>query len=44
MVIKSIRELNHAVPFVPYEVHMASGETYEVPHPDLFLFLREIRI
>ena len=34
MVIKSIRELNHAVPFVPYEVHMASGETYEVPHPD----------
>jgi len=34
MVIKSIRELNHALPFVPYEVHMASGETYEVPHPD----------
>ena len=34
MVIKSIREFNHAVPFVPYEIHMASGETYEVPHPD----------
>ena len=34
MVIKSIREFNRAVPFVPHEVHMASGETYEVPHPD----------
>ncbi len=34
MVIKSIREFNHAVPFVPYEIHTASGERYEVPHPD----------
>jgi len=34
VVIKSIREFNHAVPFVPYEVHMASGETYDVPYPD----------
>ncbi|HEY4271310.1 MAG TPA: hypothetical protein VGM65_04850 [Candidatus Udaeobacter sp.] len=34
VVIKSIREFNHAVPFVPYEIHMAGGETYEVPHPD----------
>jgi len=34
VVIKSIREFNHAIPFVPYEIHMASGETYEVPHPD----------
>ena len=34
MVIKSIREFNQAVPFVPYEVHMASGETFQVPHPD----------
>ena len=34
MVIKSIREFNHTVPFVPYEIHMASGETYEVQHPD----------
>jgi hypothetical protein len=34
VVINSIREFNHAVPFVPYEVHMAGGETYEVPHPD----------
>ena len=34
MVIESIREFNHTVPFVPYEIHTASGERYEVPHPD----------
>ena len=34
MVIKSIREFNHAVAFVPYEIHIANGETYEVPQPD----------
>ena len=34
VVIDSIREFNHAVPFVPYEIHTVSGETYEVPHPD----------
>ena len=37
MVIESIREFNHAVPFVPYEIHTVSGETYEVPHPDFIL-------
>ena len=34
VVIESIREFNRAVPFVPYEIHTASGEIYEVPHPD----------
>ena len=34
MVIKSIREFNRAVSFMPYEIHTASGESYEVPHPD----------
>ena len=34
MVIESIREFNRRVPFVPYEIHMASGERYTVPHPD----------
>ncbi|MHB8520788.1 MAG: hypothetical protein ACYDH9_08510 [Limisphaerales bacterium] len=34
MVIESIREFNRAVPFVPYQVHMNSGENYVVPHPD----------
>jgi hypothetical protein len=32
--IEFIREFNRAVPFVPYEIHTASGERYEVPHPD----------
>jgi len=34
MVIESIREFNRTVPFVPYEIRMASGERYSVPHPD----------
>lgn len=34
MVIESIREFNRSVPFVPYEIHTASGERYTVPHPD----------
>jgi hypothetical protein len=34
MVIGSIREFNRAVPFVPYEIRMVSGERYAVPHPD----------
>jgi hypothetical protein len=38
VVIESIREFNRAVPFVPYEIHTASGERYEVPHPD-FIFV-----
>ena len=34
MVIESIREFNRAVPFKPYEIRMASGERYVVPHAD----------
>jgi hypothetical protein len=34
MVIQSIREFNRTVPFVPYEIRMAGGEVYVVPHPD----------
>jgi hypothetical protein len=34
MVIESIRSFNHAVPFQPYEIRMASGERHRVPHPD----------
>ena len=37
MVIESIRKFNHAVPFVPYEIRIVSGETYEIPHPDFIL-------
>jgi hypothetical protein len=38
VVIQSIREFNRATPFVPYEIRMASGQRYEVPHPD-FVFI-----
>jgi hypothetical protein len=34
VVIESIREFNSAVAFVPYGIQMASGERYDVPHPD----------
>jgi hypothetical protein len=34
VVIESIRQFNRAVPFLPYEIHIASGEHYDVPHPD----------
>jgi len=34
MVIQSIREFNRSLPFVPYEIQIASGERYQVPHPD----------
>ena len=34
MVIQSIREFNHSSPFRPYEIRMASGERYRVPHSD----------
>jgi hypothetical protein len=37
VVIESIRQFNRAVPFVPYEIHTAGGEHYEVPHPDFIL-------
>jgi hypothetical protein len=29
-----IRDFNRAVPFVPYEIRIVSGERYQVPHPD----------
>jgi hypothetical protein len=34
MIVESIRTFNHAVPFQPYAIRMASGETHRVPHPD----------
>ena len=37
MVIQSIREFNRAAPFKPYTINMASGERYEVQHPDFVL-------
>jgi hypothetical protein len=37
VVVESIREFNRAVPFKPYEIQMASGQCYEVPHPEFIL-------
>jgi hypothetical protein len=37
MILESIRELNNAVPFQPYEIRMASGARHRVPHPDFVL-------
>jgi hypothetical protein len=34
MVIDAIRELNRRVPFSPYILRLASGVSYQVPHPD----------
>jgi hypothetical protein len=34
MSIDALRTLNHAVPFKPYVIRMASGGKYKVHHPD----------
>ena len=34
MLIEAIRGFNRAQPFRRYEVQMAGGKTYVVPHPD----------
>ncbi len=34
MVLESIRELNKAVPFRPYQLRLTSGTVHQVPHPD----------
>lgn len=41
MVIESIREFDRAVPFRAYEIRIASGKRYVVPHPTLYLFRHE---
>ena len=38
MLVDTIRELNRAAPFVPYEIRTAGGERLQVPHPD-FVFV-----
>ncbi len=37
MLVESIREFNHRIPFQPYEIHMAGGDRFVVPHPDFVL-------
>ena len=32
-----ILQLTRAVPFVPFRVHITSGESYEIKHPDMIV-------
>ena len=34
---ESIRELVRAQPFVPFEVHLSSGDVYPISHPEQVL-------
>lgn len=34
---ESIRELTRAQPFQPFEVHLSSGDVYQVGHPEQVL-------
>jgi hypothetical protein len=37
MITKSLREMWRATPFVPFDIHMADGRKFHVPHPDFLL-------
>jgi len=39
MDIDKIRELVHAAPFVPFDIHRASGRVSRVEHPDFIALL-----
>ena len=34
MTIQQLRAAHHAAPFRPYNVHMANGRAFPIPHPD----------
>jgi len=37
---ETLEELLHRQPFEPFEVHLSSGETYEIRHPEFGMLLR----
>jgi hypothetical protein len=37
MRLDDIRQLTRAQPFVPFRVHIASGESYDITHPDMLV-------
>ena len=43
MVIENIFELSEARPFVPFEVHMADGQSVMVRHPKWMMFSQDFR-
>jgi hypothetical protein len=34
MTIQQLRAAHHATPFRPFNIHMADGRAFTVPHPD----------
>lgn len=34
MTIEKLKEMTHATPFVPFDIHMADGRRVPVRHPD----------
>src|SRR6266478_6254617 len=36
MTAEELRKAQQEQPFVPFNVHMANGRTFSVPHPDFF--------
>ena len=37
MRLEDIRQLTRAQPFVPFRVHITSGESYDITHPDMLV-------
>ena len=37
MTVQQLRAALRAVPFRPFEIHMADGRSFHVPHPDFLL-------
>lgn len=37
---EDIRQFTRAQPFIPYRLHIAGGQTYDIRHPDQVIVLR----
>lgn len=37
---EDIREFTRRQPFIPYRIHITSGQTYDIYHPDQLIVLR----
>ena len=37
MRVDDIRQLTRAQPFVPFRVHITTGESYDIKHPDMIV-------
>ena len=43
MMPKDLRQLYEATPFEPFRIHMASGKSVDVPHPEFMLLFKSGR-